>query len=76
MSAPNLQDALESRGYLALLCIGLGKRADGRESIKVAADPGIRALRNTPTWLAMRQVIIGAIDRLMESELDDLEVER
>ncbi len=76
MSPPNLQDTLEARGYLALLCIGLGTRADGTESIKIAADPGIRALRNTPTWLVMRQVIISAIDRLMESELDDLEVER
>ena len=75
MSPPNLQDALEERGYLALLCVGMGARQDGVTSIKIAANPGIRNLRNSREWLVMRQTIISAIDRLMESELDDLEIE-
>ena len=75
MSPPNLQDALEERGYMALLCVGMGTRQDGVASIKIAANPVIRNLRNSREWLVMRQTIISAIDRLMESELDDLEIE-
>ena len=71
----NLQDALEARGYTALLCVGMGTRPDGRPSIKIAANPGIRNIRNTHEWLVMRQTIMSAIDRLMASELDDLEIE-
>lgn len=74
--APNLQDALEARGYLALLCVGVGTRQDGMASIKIAANPGVRNLRNTREWYTMRLTIFNAIDKLMTSELDDLELER
>ena len=74
MSA-NLQAALEARGYVCLLAIGMGTRPDGMPSIKIAANPGIRNLRDTHEWRVMRQTIMHAIDRLMASELDDLEIE-
>ena len=69
-----LDAALEARGYTVLFSIGFGQRADGTYTIKIAADPGVRRLTGK-TWAVMRDTIIGAIDKLMATPLDDLERE-
>ena len=70
-----LGSALEERGYTVLFAIGHGNREDGAWSIKIAAHPGVRTLPPA-TWAVTRETIIGAIDKLMASPLDDLEIER
>ena len=69
-----LEAALDARGYDCLFAIGIGQRADGTHSIKIAAHPGVRQL-DEETWRVTRATIIAAIDKLMASELDDLEIE-
>ena len=75
MRKKNICTALEDRDYVILLAIGHGQRPDGTFTIKVAAHPVIRTLPRA-TWQATRETIIGAIDKLMASPLDDLEIER
>ena len=74
MTSPKFEDALIARGYTPLICVGIGLRPDGSYSIKLAAAPAIRSL-NPETWATVRQTIIGAMDRLIETPLDDLEHE-
>lgn len=71
----DLGAALEERGYTVLFAIGHGRRIDGKWSIKVAAHPGVRTL-SEQSWQTTRQIIIDALDKLMASPLDDLEIER
>jgi hypothetical protein len=72
----DLQAAIEDKGYLCIAAIGLGTRPDGAASVKIAANPGIRNLRGTREWQVIRQTIMDSLDRLMESPLDDLEIQR
>ena len=74
MTTPRFEDALIARGYVPLMCIGFGERADGSYSIKLAASPVIRRL-SPETWAVMRQTIIGALDRIATEPMDDLEWE-
>jgi len=66
--------ALEQRGYTPLISIGFRKRADGVQTIKLAASPVVRQF-SPADWEKIRETIIGALDRLVESPLDDLEFE-
>lgn len=75
MTTRSLEDALAARGYTCLFAIGFGERPDGTFSIKVAAHPGVKRLHGQ-TWDVCRQTIIGALDKLMASPLDDLEIEQ
>ena len=70
----SFEQALEQRGYTVLISVGFGQRPDGSWSIKLAASPVIRQL--TPTlWAGVRETIIGAMDKLINTPLDDLETE-
>ena len=70
----SFERALEQRGYTVLISVGFGQRPDGTWSIKLAASPVIRQL--TPTlWAGVRETIIGAMDKLINTPLDDLETE-
>ena len=70
----SFEQALEQRGYTVLLSVGFGRRIDGTWSIKLAASPALRQF-SPETWKAVRETIIGALDRLIETPLDDLERE-
>lgn len=74
MSKRDLGAALEERGYTVLFSVGFGERTDGVYSIKVAAHPAVRQLSGQ-TWQVMRQTMVDAIDKLMASPFDDLEIE-
>lgn len=70
----SFERALEQRGYTVLLSVGFGQRLDGAWSIKLASSPVLRQF--TPeTWAGIRQTIIGALDKLVSTPLDDLETE-
>ena len=66
--------ALEARGYTVLLSVGFGHQADGSWTIKLAASPAIRKF-SPETWVIVRETIIGALDKMIETPLDDLECE-
>lgn len=70
----SFEKALEQRGYTVLLSVGFGRRIDGTWSIKLAASPALRQF-SPETWGSVRETIIGALDRLIETPLDDLERE-
>ena len=66
--------ALEQRGYTVLISVGFGQRPDGTWSIKLAASPALRGF-SQETWQSVRDTIVGALDRMYETPLDDLEME-
>ena len=74
MTSPKFEDALIARGYTPLICIGIGQRKDGTYSVKLAASPVLRHL-SPETWKAMKETIIGAMERIVYDPLDDLEFE-
>ena len=74
MTSPKFEDALIARGYTPLICIGVGQRADGTYSVKLAASPVLRQL-SPETWKVMKQTIIGAMERIVTEPMDDLEWE-
>ncbi len=70
----SFERALEQRGYTVLLSVGFGQRPDGTWTIKLASSPVLRQLKPSD-WQAVRDTIIGAIDKLISTPLDDLETE-
>ena len=69
---PRFEDTLIAHGYTPVLCVGFTQHVDGTYRLKLAATPAIRSLPSE-TWAVVRQTLIDAIDRLIETPLDDLE---
>ena len=74
MQLRSLDDALGERGYVTLFAVGLGRRLDGTASIKLAARPGLRDIPESD-WIIIRETILGAMEQLRETPMDDLEIE-
>lgn len=69
----SFEDALAAQGYDVILAVGF--RQSGEDyRLKVAASPVLKAL-SPETWEVLRDTLTGALERLYNTPLDDLEIQ-
>ena len=69
----SFEEALTEQGYITIVAIGF--KEDGYDyRIKVAASPVLRSLQ-PETYDVLMETIIGALSKLYDTPMDDLEIQ-
>jgi hypothetical protein len=69
----SFEEALTEQGYITIVAIGF-KESGHDYRIKVAASPVLKALQ-PETYDMLMETIIGALSKLYDTPMDDLEIQ-